>query len=377
MKIRMNGSEWFATRAGGLNRYFDSLYGALLQQQDVQVEALAFGVPPADGGTWGPVGKSTLSRVVRSRARQPHAATDIIDTHFALYGSRFARSPKGAVRVHHFQGPWAAESAVAGAGWLSQQMKYAVERFIYSRVDHFIVLSNRFAELLSSTYRIDPEKISVIPPGVDLDRFNSVDLISQPAQHRAVCVRRLERRMGIDVLLRAWSQVIVQTPDAVLEIVGSGTCEDKLKDLAVAMRLGTSVIFSGRLSDAKLREAYARASVSVVPSLALEGFGLIALESLAAGTPTIVTDCGGLPDAVSGLDSSLIVPRNDADALSRRITLALSGERPSREECIEHAKLFSWERAAQTHLNLYRILISRPRVSGRRSSRGFGRAPHS
>ena len=73
------------------------------------------------------------------------------------------------------------------------------------------------------------------------------------------------------------------------------------------------------MDDVDLVSAYQAADVSVVPSIALEGFGLVALESLACGTPVVVTDCGGLPEAVAGLDASLIVQSRNAGGLGRSL----------------------------------------------------------
>jgi len=67
------------------------------------------------------------------------------------------------------------------------------------------------------------------------------------------------------------------------------------------------VRFAGKVSDADLVGLYRSAALTVVPSTALEGFGLVVLESLACGTPVVATDVGGLPEALAGLDMSLIV----------------------------------------------------------------------
>ena len=72
--------------------------------------------------------------------------------------------------------------------------------------------------------------------------------------------------------------------------------------------------FLGKVDEETLVRCYRAADVSVVPTLALEGFGLVVLESLACGTPAIVSDSGGLPEAVANLDRSLIVPAGDAPA---------------------------------------------------------------
>lgn len=360
LSIDMYGSEWFRTRSGGLNRYFTELFTALQRRTDVSVRGFAFGSPPANGETWGPAGLGLPGRIRASRRHRVHT-TQVIDRHFALYGT-FGRRMVGTVHIEHFQGPWAAESLVAGESVLSVVIKRTIERLRYRRVQHFIVLSRSFAQILITDFGIPPERISVIPPGVDVNRFSLTDAPREDSP-RVLCVRRLENRMGIDVLLRAWPSVLEVVPDARLEIIGTGTAEARLHELAEVLGLGDSVTFRGAVSDDDLHAAYAKSWVTVVPTLALEGFGLIALESLASGRPPIVTNCGGLPDAVEGLDGTLVVPAGDSAALAARIADALNGNVPTEFECRIHAERFSWDEVASRHVDLYWSLLRARRAT--------------
>ncbi|CAD5991242.1 Glycosyl transferase family 1 [Agreia sp. COWG] len=349
----MTGSEWFSSRQGGLNRYFEGLYLAMAAAKGVQVSGAAFGDPAAGGTSWGPIGGSTISRVLASRRAPDETGVDIVDKHFSLYGSpKPPKTSPHAGMVVHFQGPWAAESSVAGASDLVRRAKAVVERGAYKHADAFVVLSQPFKEILANDYGMSPDKIHIIPPGVDIDDFEfSEETTLATAAPRVLCVRRLEKRMGIDVLIRAWAEVDRHIPGVELRIVGTGTFEQELRAMAAASP--AKITFLGRLDDDTLRHEYKSASITAVPSLALEGFGLIALESLATGRAPIVTDCGGLPDAVRGLDESLIVPRGSVEALADRIVQALSGRVPSARECRAHAETFAWNVIAQRHLALY------------------------
>ncbi|MGQ4617269.1 glycosyltransferase [Nocardia sp. R7R-8] len=351
----MTGSEWFGSAPGGLNRYFTDLYAALGDRADIAVSAAAFGAAPEGGRSWGPVGGSTLHRA-RTAFTDAPARKTVLDRHFALYGPP-ALGPRGRhPLVVHFHGPWAAESRMAGESALVTRAKYLLERVRALAADRFVVLSEHFRELLVADYRVRPEAVSVIPPGVDLEHFRPRAPRDPGAGRTVLCVRRLEHRMGIDVLLRGWSAVAAAHPDARLVIVGAGTAESELR--AAAEPLGASVRFAGRATDAELTELYARAALTVVPSVALEGFGLIALESLAAGRAPVVTSCGGLPDSVRGLDPSLIVPAGDAEALAARLIAALDGALPDAARCRAHAETFSWASAADRHVALYRELAA-------------------
>ncbi|MFJ4654237.1 glycosyltransferase family 4 protein [Nocardia sp. NPDC088792] len=353
----MTGAEWFATAPGGLNRYFTDLYTALARRGDADVSAAAFGRPVAGGRSWGPGNGSTVRRAVTAFAdRTKPTAPMILDRHFCLYGPPAPRASAASRLVVHFHGPWAAESRAAGAGGPEMRVKYALERLRYRGADAYVVLSEHFRDLLVSDYRVDPARVRVIAPGVDLDRFAPTPRDVTRAERMVLCVRRLEHRMGIDTLLRSWSTVRSQCPEARLVIVGTGAAEAMLRGLAESGGAAESIEFAGRATDAELAALYARSDVTVVPSATLEGFGLIALESLAAGRAPIVTDCGGLPAAVASLDRSLVVPVGNAAALAARIVSALRGSVPTADRCRRHAESFSWEAAAARHVALYREL---------------------
>lgn len=356
IRVHMTGSEWFSTIPGGLNRYFTDLYCALGMRPDVDVSGAAFGDPAPGGRSWGPGGGSTWGRVHTAfTERAPLTRHTVIDRHFCLYGRPSIDARGRHPLVIHFHGPWAAESRLAGSSDIVARAKYMVERIRYLGADRYVVLSTCFKDLLVETYRVPESRVRVIPPGVDLDRFR----LSEPARSSAgtvLCVRRLERRMGIHVLLQSWSEVLTSHPDARLVIVGTGSEEAALHAQVASSGLGGSVSFEGRAKDKRLAELYEQAALTVVPSIALEGFGLIALESLAAGRAPIVTDCGGLPDSVRGLDPSLIVPVEDAGALADRIVRGLDGEVPGPQRCRGHAESFSWHATTTQHVAMYEEL---------------------
>lgn len=348
-RVHMTGAEWFAAAPGGLNRYFTDLYTALSARPEITLSAAAFGEGPTGAGSWGPTGGGTLRRALVAAAdrgaRLPRGA--VLDRHFALYGPAHPTGPL----VVHFHGPWAGESRAGGAGRGAVAAKYVLERLRYQRADRFVVLSRHFRDLLVHDYRVPADRVVVIPPGIDTDRYTPGPEV--PVSPTVLCVRRLEHRMGIDRLLRAWPAVLDTHPDARLTIVGTGTAEAELRSLARTLDPGTTITFTGRTDDADLARRYRECALTVVPSLALEGFGLIALESLASGRAPVVTDCGGLPDSVRDLDPTLIVPAGDVDALAARLSTALDGTVPDTAQCVAHARAFSWDAAASAHAALY------------------------
>ena len=294
----------------------------------------------------------------------------------ALYGLLpvLATRLRSKPLVVHFQGPWAEESRVAGQrSGVTLSIKHVMEAALYRRATRLVTLSEAFKAILVERYRVDPSRVEVIPPGVDLDRFRPGDKLWTGRQlglsgdsFVAVVVRRLDRdarRMGLDTLLEAWSQVVDAVPGATLLVIGDGSARGDLQDLARGLNISGSVRFLGRVDDVDLVSAYQSADVSVVPSIALEGFGLVALESLACGTPVVVTDCGGLPEAVAGLDASLIVQAGSVGALADRLTTAARGALPDRHACRSYAEGFNWSTCARANQAAYhRAQDPRPRV---------------
>jgi glycosyltransferase involved in cell wall biosynthesis len=124
-------------------------------------------------------------------------------------------------------------------------------------------------------------------------------------------------------------------PEVLLLIAGKGPLHDALSARIEDLGLQRHVRLLGYVPDADLALAYRAADLSVVPTVALEGFGLITVESLAAGTPVLVTPVGGLPETVQALAPNLILPAatdpSFAPQTARRRVVAVkcSGERRS------------------------------------------------
>jgi glycosyltransferase involved in cell wall biosynthesis len=150
---------------------------------------------------------------------------------------------------------------------------------------------------------------AVVPNGADLARFVVADRaaarlrLGLPDAPLVVCVGRLSRQKGQDVLLAAWPSVDV--PGATLALVGDGPDAGSLSAAA-----GPGVRLVGRRDD--VADWYAAADVVVVPSR-WEGMALTALEALACGRPVVATDVAGMREIAGGVD---VVPVEDPAALA-------------------------------------------------------------
>ncbi|MEA2472672.1 MAG: hypothetical protein QOE06_587 [Thermoleophilaceae bacterium] len=359
------GAEWFPDTAGGLNRTFRVLFLGLAEA-GVEPRALVVGPvsDPAPGLVEVPFGPLALrlgrmlAVAIRLRSR-----TDVVDVHFALYGVAGALGARlgGSPLVVHFHGPWADESALQGGQRsLRLRAKRALERAVYRRGERHVVHTFAFRRLLVERYGVLPWNFEIVPPAVNLEQFTPGGRAE--ARERlgiaagvpvAVSVRRLTPRMGLDDAIRAWSRLAGH--EALLLLAGRGPDRPRLEALARELGVAARVRFLGSVPDADLADVYRAADLCVVPSTALEGFGLVAIEALACGTPVVVSDTGGLPEAVLGLGDDLVVPAGDPGALAERLDAAFDGTRPlpGPERCREHAELFTPERMIQSHRDLY------------------------
>lgn len=365
------GNEWVTTHAGGLNRYLADLTNALVglgaRPRAVVVVGEAPAIPTVVGVSRPGAPLPVRLAAVRKATAQLARAADVVDVHLALYAILpiYTTRLRSLPLVLHFHGPWAEESSVGrDDGRVVVAAKRAVERAVYRRAQVVVVLSEAFARLVIERYGVDPSRVVVVPPGVDLERFRPGDRSAvrtafdvDAGAFLAVAVRRLDARMGLDVLLEGWAKVQADRDGAVLFVAGEGRERERLEALRARLAYPDGVRLLGRVSDDDLVRLYQAADVSVVPTRALEGFGLVTLESMACGTPAIVTDVGGLPDGVVGLDPSLVVPTGDADALAGRILEAAAGRAPSRASCRAHAETFSWDEVARHHVDIYRRAI--------------------
>ncbi|MGO8864797.1 MAG: glycosyltransferase family 4 protein [Acidimicrobiales bacterium] len=368
------GLESRTSRDGGLNRYFSQLVAAL-GELGTPVVGLVTGQARAglhddhvEILTPATASLTNRLRAIASGVKR-HADTDVIDVHFALMALPvLVGSLRRRPLVMHFQGPWADESRLMGEGRLACAAKRRLERLVYRRADALVVLSRAFRRVLVEGYGVSPWDIHVIPPGVDTQIFVPGDRLEARAALRlpdhafvALAVRRLVPRMGLNVLLEAWAEVVRSAgKPIVLCIVGAGPQGDALEARSAELGLKDAVRFVGRVDDEELIRYYQAADVSIVPSVALEGFGLVVLESLATGTPVVASAVDGLSEALIGLAPDLLVPPGEPHALAERLQGVITGGAPlpTAEECRRYAESFSWIEVARQHLDIYGQLVA-------------------
>jgi len=368
------GMHWFPERPGGLDRVYYEL-SRVLPEAGVGFRGLVAGTGRCEVESHGAVTgfampDSSLPRRWRGvrlafgQAVSRHNP-DVVVSHFALYTLPILDLIKHRPLIVHFQGPWADEGAVEGHSGVRHAAKRAVERLVYRRGARAIVLSSAFAKILAEHYKFPAERIRVIPGGIDVARFAVAATRAQareklllPADRPVlVAVRRLVPRMGLENLIAAVATLRKAMPDVLLLIAGRGVLQPLLAAQIEAAGLAQHVKLLGFVADDDLPWLYRAADVSVVPSVALEGFGLIAAESLSAGTPCLVTPVGGLPEIVTKLSPDLVLRDTAVETLADALKAALRGDMKLPDEAICRAyaaEHFSWSLIASQIAETYR-----------------------
>jgi glycosyltransferase involved in cell wall biosynthesis len=210
--------------------------------------------------------------------------------------------------------------------------------------------------------------IEVIPYTAEFPAPSST-VIDRATEQSILFVGRLIERKGVHHLIRALGTVRERTP-ARLVIIGDGPERPRLEALARDAGVAEHVDFRGRVSDEELRQAYATATVFVLPSVLdarqdTEGLGVVLLEAMNYSIPVVASDIGGITDIVQHERTGLLVPPGDETALGAALirlltdralsnTLGAAGLRALRES-------FSWERIVDRWEAVYRGVLSADR----------------
>jgi glycogen(starch) synthase len=381
MRVLLSGMEWFPEcRDGGLDRYFYDLTRALAERA---VEGTAL-VSSASATSIGGIeirgmaaSDASLFRrwkAARSFARRAFQdGVQVVNAHFALYAFPWLDLiPKKVGFVVNFQGPWAKEIATqfpGPKGWAKSQLARWVERAVYRRADLVITLSEAFAELVSRDYGVERSRVRVVPGALDLTPYLAAPLRAEARQRLGwpaertilLAVRRLAKRMGLDLLIDAIAELRAEFPGLLLYIGGKGPERAALEARIAEHRLEENVQLIGFVPEESLPLAYAAADASIVPTLALEGFGLITAESLASGTPVLGTPVGATPEILTPLDANLVFADPTAKAMAHRLRDILCGRvaLPERSVCRSYAERYGWPSVIPKIIGIYQEAIAR------------------
>jgi len=336
--------------------------------------------PPA------PVPKEELPRFlpeflggVLRRARKEGADYDLVHTHYWLSGwvGRSVCEIWGVPLVASFHTLGKVKNYSLSRGEAPEpRMRLSGEERVIEEADRLIAATPSEAAQLVGLYRADPERIRVVPPGVDHGLFFPRPSDQAKARLHLAGVRlllfvgRLQAHKGPDTSVRALAEAVARDPDTtsdlVLAIVGGPSGADhgaevaRLMDLASTLRVGERVMLFPPQPQARLADFYAAAEVIHVPSRS-ESFGLVALEAQACGTPVVASDVGGLRYVVEDGVTGYLVEGHDPGDHAERILALLADDgvrRAMGRAAVARSLRFSWDATADAMLSVYHELTN-------------------
>lgn len=223
-----------------------------------------------------------------------------------------------------------------------------------------IVNSNFMKGHIQNLFGLPFEKINVISNGINLTNFNGIerdyDFRRQYAldnEKIILYMGRLVYEKGIQHLIEAMPKILNGYNDAKLIIAGKGGMLDELKQEANALGLGDKVYFTGYLDSKQVQKMYKCADVAVFPST-YEPFGIVALEAMLAGVPTVVSDVGGLNEivdhGVTGMKSYAGNSNSIADSILSLLYDHALATTVAKNAKAKVKELYNWNKIAQdTH----------------------------
>jgi glycosyltransferase involved in cell wall biosynthesis len=212
------------------------------------------------------------------------------------------------------------------------QARRWIEQAVMSRCDEVVVLSEFMRQRVMAAHRIPRERLVLIPGGADQEIFSpAIDRAAVRKQldlpsDRPILftVRNLVPRMGIENLLDAMAASGMVARGGLLLIGGEGPLRAALEAGIRKRGLHQAVRLVGFVPEAQLPSYYQAADLVVMPSLQLEGFGLVTVEAMACGTPVLGTPVGAIPEVLQRVDPILVAEGTDGRSLAKAMELVFA-----------------------------------------------------
>ncbi len=261
------------------------------------------------------------------------------------------------------------EGAHLALGEDEPELRIETERDLVQKCHHIIAPTEKEKEALIRHYGASPGKISVVPCGVNLEQFKVLDK-AQARQYLGfdndniiLYVGRIDPLKGVDKLIKALTY-LRHIPKLKLMVIGGGEHSrreiEQLQKLAANLNIQDSVTFLGLVKHEQLPYYYNAADTCVVPSY-YESSGLVALESLACGTPVVATNVGTHKSIIRQGETGYVIKDNTPHHIADKIALLIS--RPSTgvksaQLIRETVSKFNWSNVAKEIIKVCQLVLT-------------------
>lgn len=236
-----------------------------------------------------------------------------------------------------------------------------------------IVCSRYMEDEIRRVFQLPKDKLQVIPNGVDPAKFTVRNLEAgfrnnyAHAEEKIVFfVGRLVQEKGVQVLLEAVPKILHYHPKTKIVVAGKGPNEHYLRTRTRELGIEHSVYFTGYIDDETRNKLYRCADVAVFPSL-YEPFGIVALEGMAARTPVVVSDTGGLSEIIDHEVNGLKTYTGSANSLADNVLRVLCDDdfagRLKAKAFQDVLEVYNWTRIAEKTVGLYEEVLALHRNS--------------
>jgi glycosyltransferase involved in cell wall biosynthesis len=223
-----------------------------------------------------------------------------------------------------------------------------------------VALSNFLADATAEYGGLDRRDIAMQYWGVDLGQFTAdADPCDEPVIGFA---KALSKQYGAEYVIDALPRILDAVPQARVLMLGTGDLEGALRAQAQRLHVDHAIEWMGRVDYAEMPRAYARMTLSVMPSVyPSETLGVSALESQAMNVPVVASRIGGIPESVIDGETGILVPPRDARSLADAVVALLrdpgTRRRLGRQGRAHVARHFDWQRSLDNMTALYQTVI--------------------
>jgi glycogen(starch) synthase len=248
-----------------------------------------------------------------------------------------------------------------------EKMIHETEAWLAYEAWKVICCSQYMVSHVQWAFHLPEDKLSMIPNGVNSEEYNRKksrldpfrNKFAMPDEKLALFVGRLVYEKGVHVFVNAIPKILEKV-NTKFVIVGNGYMKESLLDLVNKMGLAHKVLFTGFVDDDTLRNLQKCADVSVVPSL-FEPFGIVALEAMAAKSPIVVSDTGGLSEIVEHEVTGIKIYPDDSDSLAWGVNrVLLDGKLSDKIRKNAHKRMherYNWDKISQETKSVYENVL--------------------